>query len=105
MKGKQLNYALYYQVKSISIVCTVISLKSLLFFPGISSWIDLASLLGPSFTEVSSELVTPSGVLLGLSSCCPSPPATSLELLSSTISPLLFFSSSSLSFGCSMLSE
>ena len=90
MKGKQLNYALYYQVKSISIVCTVISLKSLLFFPGISSWIDLASLLGPSFTEVSSELVTPSGVLLGLVSFSFPPFFLGLEMKAAVYLPYTF---------------
>ena len=53
-----MNYALYYHLV-ISSVFTVSSLMSLLFF-------DSTSLLGPSFTEVSSELVPPSGVLLEL---------------------------------------
>ena len=86
---------------SYNYVFTVSSLVSLLFSPGVSSWVVSTSLLDPSFTEVSSELVSPSGVFLELVP----PSGVSPRLLSSTISPLLFFSSSSLSFGCSMLSE
>ena len=39
---------------------------SVLFSPGVSSWIVSIALLDPSFTEVSSELVSPSGVFLEL---------------------------------------
>ena len=56
------------------------SLVSVLPSPGISSWIVSIALSGPSFTEVSLELVSPSGVLPELVSFLSSPFLLRLEM-------------------------
>ena len=64
-------------------VFTVSSLMSVFLSPGVSSWIVSTSLLDPSFSEVSSELVSPSGVFLELVP----PSGVSPRLVSFSFSP------------------